>query len=56
MLNLVPNASSDTFPLAAIRHELGPIHEYDFVEGTISSPLAPGRFIIFALLLLLPSA
>ncbi|CRG83762.1 hypothetical protein PISL3812_01118 [Talaromyces islandicus] len=27
--------------LSAIRHELGQIHEYDFVEGTISSPLAP---------------
>lgn len=31
--------------LAALRHELGDGHIYDFVEGTVPASLAPGQFL-----------
>lgn len=31
------------FPAAALRYELGDQHTFHFVEGTVPSPLAPGK-------------
>ncbi|KAB8212295.1 serine hydrolase-domain-containing protein [Aspergillus parasiticus] len=35
--------------IAALRHELDNIHTYDYVEGTVPAPLAPGKSITIVL-------
>lgn len=41
-----PRVNELTGLVAALRHELDAIHTYDFVEGTIQAPLAPGKLWI----------